>query len=195
MWGEIGLVQIVIGIEVISDEDLKKFKKQNTLENNEKTIEILKKNGVSNIAHFLIRQEFDTKDFDELWRYVDDHDMWTPLFPVLTPLPGTELWEKDKYRLLTDTFDLFDLFHTVLPTKLPLKQFLSEVERLYLRNFSLWRYTKKRLWQLLQIIKGRKLEKETREITPIVKLLVFNIMFRLAFKRTRRDHFVYLKKP
>lgn len=195
MWGEIGLCQIVIGIEVISDEDLKKFKKQNTLENNEKTIEILKKNGVSNIAHFLIRQEFDTKDFDELWRYVDDHDMWTPLFPILTPLPGTELWEKDKDRLLTDTFDLFDLFHTVLPTKLPLKQFLSEVERLYLRNFSLWRYTKKRLWQLLQIIKGRKLEKETREITPIVKLLVFNIMFRLAFKRTRRDHFVYLKKP
>lgn len=195
MWGEIGLVQIVIGIEVISDEGLKKFKKQNTLENNEKTIEILKKNGVSNIAHFLISQEFDTKDFDKLWRYVDDHDIWTPLFPILTPLPGTELWEKDKYHLHTDTFDLFDLFHTVLPTKLPLNQFLSEVERLYLRNYSLWRYTKKRMWQLMQLIKGRRLEKETREIIPLVRIFVLNIIWRLAFKRMRRDHFVYLKKP
>ena len=192
-WSEIGLDKIVIGFEVISDDDLKKFNKQNTLENNEKTIAILKKNGVLNIAHFLIRQDFNINDFDELRRYVDKHDIWMPIFPVLTPLPGTDLWTEEKHRLLTDTFDLFDLFHSVLPTRLPLRQFLSEIETLYLHNYSIWRYIKKRLWQLLQIIKGRKIEKETGEILPLLPLIVLNRTFRVALKKTRRNHLVYLK--
>ena len=192
-WSEIGLDKIVIGFEVISDDDLKKFNKQNTLENNEKTITILKKNGVLNIAHFLIRQDFNIKDFDELRRYVDKHDIWMPIFPVLTPLPGTDLWTEEKHRLLTDTFDLFDLFHSVLPTRLPLRQFLSEIETLYLHNYSIWRYIKKRLWQLLQIIKGRKIEKETGEILPLLPLIVLNRTFRVALKKTKRNHLVYLK--
>jgi len=39
-------------------------------------------------------------------------------FAVLTPLPGTDLYEDVKGNLITTDYDLFDFIHTQLPTKL-----------------------------------------------------------------------------
>jgi len=52
-------------------------------------------------------------------------------FPVLTPLPGTDLMEETKDRLITTNYDFFDFFHTLLPTKLPLGEFYRELANLY----------------------------------------------------------------
>jgi len=46
---------------------------------------------------------------------------------VQTPYPGTETWLTESRRLTTLDYRLFDVQHAVLPTRLPLRQFYSEL--------------------------------------------------------------------
>jgi hypothetical protein len=54
-----------------------------------------------------------------------------PLFTILTPLPGTQLYRAYKDQLLTTDHRLFDLLHAVLPTRLPREEFYREFARSY----------------------------------------------------------------
>ncbi len=50
---------------------------------------------------------------------------------MLTPLPGTDLWDDVKRDLQTEDWELYDIAHTVLPTKLPLDEFYREYAGLW----------------------------------------------------------------
>ncbi|MEO8036228.1 MAG: hypothetical protein ABI837_17465, partial [Acidobacteriota bacterium] len=52
-------------------------------------------------------------------------------FSVLTPLPGTDLWDETEELIQTRDWELFDIAHTVLPTKLPLDEFYREYAGLW----------------------------------------------------------------
>ena len=41
-------------------------------------------------------------------------------------LPGTDLWDTDHEKVATYDWRIYDLFHTVLPTKLPLEEVYKE---------------------------------------------------------------------
>ena len=46
---------------------------------------------------------------------------------VMTPYPGTEVWHTESRKLTTRDYRLFDIQHAVLPTKLPLREFYTEL--------------------------------------------------------------------
>src|SRR5262249_57672895 len=46
---------------------------------------------------------------------------------VNTPYPGTETWHTEQRRLTTRDYRLFDIQHCVLPTRLPLAEFYTEL--------------------------------------------------------------------
>ena len=46
---------------------------------------------------------------------------------INTPYPGTETWHTESRRLTTRDYRLFDIQHAVLPTKLPLPEFYTEL--------------------------------------------------------------------
>jgi hypothetical protein len=52
-------------------------------------------------------------------------------FSILTPLPGTDLWDHDKKRVTTQQWEMYDIVHSVLPTKLPLEEFYREYSALW----------------------------------------------------------------
>ena len=70
-------------------------------------------------------------DFKEFKEYCRGMEFSFLSFAVLTPLPGTDLYEEVKDRLITEDYDLFDFIHTQLPTKLPLKEFYNNLNSLY----------------------------------------------------------------
>ena len=49
---------------------------------------------------------------------------------MLTPLPGTDLYSEVESQPLTNNYDYFDFIHTLLPTKLTLKEFYCEYYKL-----------------------------------------------------------------
>jgi len=136
MWKSIGMELIFIGLEAIKDEDLKNRNKKNTVENNEKAIKILHDKKVEIVGSFLVDQSFTEKDFKDMSEYVISRNLIHPVFTILTPFPGTDLYEKRRHEITTTNFELFDIFHSVLPTKLPLKEFYANFINLYRSSYS-----------------------------------------------------------
>ncbi len=130
-WREIGLEIVIIGFESIKDADLKLMNKHSTVYNNNETIRVLRKNNVAISGHFVVQPDYIKEDFDDLLQYVQNNEIEHPVFCILTPLPGTDLYEEKKNQLLTNNYEMFDLLHVILPTRLHQKEFYKLFVNLY----------------------------------------------------------------
>ena len=134
-WREIGLERVFVGFEFFRDDDLGDVHKRTTVEENEAAMRVLNELDISIIASYLVRPEFTKADFRAFVEYCRrlkrEMKFSMFLFSVMTPLPGSNFYEASKDRLMTHNYDHFDLFHAVLPTTLPLKEFFEEVHGLY----------------------------------------------------------------
>jgi len=135
-WREIGLQLVLIGLESITQERLYNMNKRISLKTNEEAIAILNRNNIEIAAYFIIDPNFDKKDFEDLSSYIDDKKLTHPIFSILNPFPGTELRKKRKMELITNSYELLDCFHTVLPTRLPLDEFYRHFAELYFHAYS-----------------------------------------------------------
>ncbi len=131
MWKDCGNLAIFMGLEKVDDEGLKSVNKNNKAVNNERAIQILKDLGVGFTCNFIVDPDWDRGDFAQLREWIDRHATYNSGFSVLTPLPGTDLWEEAKARVTTQNWELYDIVHTVLPTKLSLEDFYEEYARLW----------------------------------------------------------------
>lgn len=162
-WARIGLEYVFVGLEGHREQDLKAFRKATTTTKNEECIHILRQNGVKIRGAFIINFDFEKKDFDDLSRYLKKIDVDIPSFSILTPFPGTDLYEEVKADMITDNYDLFDGMHALMPTKLPLKKFYNEYRKLILKkNMSF-----KKKWAL-----WKQADPQTRKkIVPFMKMV------------------------
>jgi radical SAM superfamily enzyme YgiQ (UPF0313 family) len=130
-WREAGLERVFVGFEFFRDKDLRFVGKSSTIEDNARAARILSDLGIDIYASFIVRPDFDHEDFARLRRYCRELELDYASFAVLTPLPGTDLYDQAAGGLLTRDTDMFDFIHTVLPTKLPLDEFFEELIDLY----------------------------------------------------------------
>jgi radical SAM superfamily enzyme YgiQ (UPF0313 family) len=130
-WRDIGLERVFVGMEFLRDEDLVYIRKKSTIGDNERAIKVLKDLGIDIYASFIVRPEFTHEDFLAYHSACRRLGLDFATFSVLTPLPGTDLYEEVKDRMITHDFDYFDFIHTLLPTRLPLKDFFAELTSLY----------------------------------------------------------------
>jgi radical SAM superfamily enzyme YgiQ (UPF0313 family) len=138
LWREVGLRTVFIGFEKVKDEALQALHKNNQVENNDKALKILQDLGIDVWASFIVDPDYDHEDFRRLKHYILDRRIKTPTFSVLTPLPGTELFSQLREKLISENYNLFDIAHAVLPTKLTLKEFYEELCALYRLPYSIY---------------------------------------------------------
>ena len=131
MWKGCGRMTVFLGLEKIDDEGLKSVNKKNTADNNNQAIRILQDLGVGYTPNFIVDPTWDRPDFEKLKRWIDETGAYNSGFSVLTPLPGTDLWDETEGEIQTRDWELFDIAHTVLPTKLPLDEFYREYAGLW----------------------------------------------------------------
>jgi len=132
-WKEIGMKTIFLGIEKVDDNGLDAVRKRTKggAATNLEAIEILRQHGITPMTSLITDPAWGEEDFDRLEEFVRLAHLPCPTFTVLTPLPGTELWETSKSQLTTTDYNLFDVMHLVLPSKLPPKRFFERLARLY----------------------------------------------------------------
>lgn len=131
MWKDCGELAIFLGVEKVDDAGLAAVNKKNTAVNNQRAIEILKDLGVGFTCNFIVDPAWDYDDFTRLREWLAEHGTYNSGFSVLTPLPGTDLWDEVESNVNVKDWELFDIVHTVLPTKLPIDEFYSEYARLW----------------------------------------------------------------
>ncbi len=130
-WRDLGYLTVFLGVEKVDDAGLASVNKSNSAANNVRALDILKELGVGYSCTFIVDPDWEREDFDRLKRWMDRHVTYNAGFTVLTPLPGTDLWDEAKQDVATYDWALYDLFHSVLPTKLPLDEFYREVAGLW----------------------------------------------------------------
>ena len=130
-WAEIGLSSVLLGLEGISDEDLKSVNKGTTARVNNEAVRIMHDNGVIVWGAFIVDPMWDRDDFKRLKDYVERMQITQTQFTVLTPLPGTKLYEQRKAELLTNDYTCFDALHAVTRTRLPREEFYQLYANLY----------------------------------------------------------------
>lgn len=153
---EAGFATVFLGLEKIDAEGMKSIHKGNTVESNEVAIAVLKRMGINIFGTLIVDPDYDEQDFTRLRDYVTRHAIPNAWFTVLTPLPGTALFDQVQEALTTHDWEMFDLAHAVLPTKLGLERFYREYASLYTTVYSS-KAIAQRMWNALFNRQGRSL--------------------------------------
>ncbi|CAM2069506.1 Radical SAM protein [Sulfidibacter corallicola] len=130
-WKDCGHLSIFLGVEAVDDDGLAHVNKKNSASNNKRALEILKELGVGFTSNFIVDPNWDHDDFARLRQWIEKMGAYNSGFSVLTPLPGTDLWESAKNQVTTHNWEMYDIIHAVLPTRLSLEEFYEEYAKLW----------------------------------------------------------------
>ena len=85
-----------------------------------------------------------------------------PVFNIITPLPGNDIYEENKDILKRIPYEYFDFNHALLKTKLPIDSFYRNLAKLYRDTYSsdISDYVKKKLGYDDEKMKKRKMTGE-----------------------------------
>lgn len=131
-----GLSAVIVGVESVREKDLKDFNKRSSLENNEKAIRILQKYGIELYATMILQPDFTKEDFRQIEDYIIGLNVSFVNLQPLTPLPGTEIYDEYKDKILVSRKDyaMWDLAHIVLePKYMSIRQYYYQIIKTYAR--------------------------------------------------------------
>ncbi len=130
-WAEAGLDMILVGLESDDPEELKLVNKGSRVNVNEDAIQFLHSIGVKLWGAQIVFADWLHDKFDHLIEYNKRLGIECPQFTIHTPLPGTVDWQRYKDQLITHDRQYFDFLHPVLPTALPITEFIERYVQLY----------------------------------------------------------------
>jgi hopanoid C-3 methylase len=135
-WKEIGLNSIFLGVEKVDDEGLASIRKRMKGGSNTsvEAIRTLRDVGIKPMTIFITDPQWDEADFDRLEAFIDGMELPSTAYTIMTPLPGTEMYNQRKHEIVNHDYGYYDVVHTVMPTKLPLERFYERFANLYTRT-------------------------------------------------------------
>lgn len=130
----IGVTMCAVGLEVIDDEVLEKYNKKSSVNIILRALEVLKECNITCIGLLMIDIDAEKSYFDRLYQFIKKHELYLSTISILTPMPGTEQYEKYKDRIVTDDYRKWDFVHlTIEPTKMSKMAFYSRFYMLYVK--------------------------------------------------------------
>jgi radical SAM superfamily enzyme YgiQ (UPF0313 family) len=149
LWHSIGLRRLFIGIEATSDQELGDYVKKLGVAQVEEGLKAAREIGIAVFGGFVVHTQFTASDFKRLERFITHHRIEYPSFTVLTPIPGTAALEnfEDIIEMQENgrpNWELFDLQHPVVNTRLPKPEFekrYKDLYRVFSEKYSVFRET------------------------------------------------------
>lgn len=141
---EAGNIWLLTGFDSPNLETLKSFRREGITKSNAKeATDLLRKNDIFSQGMFIIGERRDSHEsIEELRRYADWLDPDIAIFAILTPLPGTEIYELARSNgWIEDTnWSDYDMVHAIMPTEhLTRKEVQAELYECYRSFYGNWR--------------------------------------------------------
>ncbi len=135
---DVGFKYFLVGIEAVSDDELKSMNKQTSMDDNRRCIEIVENNGANLIALMIAGIDADKEYFEKIYDFVLKTGLRYVTVSVFTPIPGTPLYEEYKDRITSDDVEEYDFLHLVLdPEKISREKFYFYYYDLFLKLFKI----------------------------------------------------------
>ncbi|NIM45699.1 MAG: radical SAM protein [Nitrososphaeria archaeon] len=137
-----GNLWMLLGVESPSRGTLKSFNKHVDPEDAGRAVKLLKKNDIFAQTMFIIGEWKDSAEsMAHLREYVDDLDPDLAIYMVLTPFPGTEIFETAQRNswIEDDNWSNYDMAHAIMPTEtLSREEVQEEFYRCYRGFYGSW---------------------------------------------------------
>jgi len=115
-----GLSWVLLGVENSSPSTLAAFKKGITSQDAKAAVRLLKDNGIFAHAMMIIGQRKDTREsIKHLKEFANELDPDLAMFGILTPFPGTEIYEEARRNgwIIDRNWSHYDMIHAIMPTE------------------------------------------------------------------------------
>jgi anaerobic magnesium-protoporphyrin IX monomethyl ester cyclase len=138
-----GLRWVLLGVESNNSSTLDTFRKETTPNDARKAVKLLKKNDIFTQGMFIIGQRKDTAEsIAGLRDFVNELDPDLAIFAILTPFPGTAIYDEAKRNGWIKDWNWanYDMVHAVMPTEtLSTAEVQEELYKCYRSFFGSWR--------------------------------------------------------
>ena len=114
-----GLRWVMMGVESPKHDNLNKWRKGINPDDAFEAVRVLKKNDIFTHTMFIIGEREDSREsIEETRRFVGRLDPDFTIFTVLTPFPGTELYDVASKNgwIEDDNLSHYDMAHAIMPT-------------------------------------------------------------------------------
>jgi radical SAM superfamily enzyme YgiQ (UPF0313 family) len=172
---EAGCQAWFIGFESINQESLNSVKKKNTVKIYEEAVKKIRKYGVAVKGLFMFGFDGDTKDtFTSTLKFVKKIRLDVAYFSVLTPLPGTPIFERleKEGRILTKDWSKYSFNKVVFQPKNMTSEELYNNTRSLVKNY----YSYNNMFR-------RTLDNEKLDFTRFRTKLNLNLIDRISIKK------------
>lgn len=155
----VGLVELIVGMESVTDSRLAGFEKGSRANENERAVAVARRCGVRLTGLFIAETDFTRKDFKELRKGIRGLGLDTYTVSIFTPMKGTGLYDMYKDRLTTKDLSKWDFLHlTHKPSAMGAYSFYLNFFRIYVEAFLRSRRMRRMLFwggsELLKFPKG-----------------------------------------
>ncbi len=137
-----GLQWILLGVERSDQSTLNSFRKNTTTEEARAAVNLLKQNDIFTQAMFIIGDRKDTTEsIADLREFANTLDSDFAIFAILTPFPGTDLYDVAKSNgwIEDKNWADYDMIHAVMPTEtLSTKEIQKELYMCYRSFYGSW---------------------------------------------------------
>jgi radical SAM superfamily enzyme YgiQ (UPF0313 family) len=116
---------IFFGLEAASDEALARVVKDAGVSSSVEAARISRSMGYGVTGNFLVDPDWNEDQFRELWDFVATHGFQRAGYTILTPLPGTELFQKFAPILKQQPWFKYDMHHLLWEPRLGAKRFFE----------------------------------------------------------------------
>lgn len=118
-WKDAGLYAVVVGFEDVADDRLAAYNKKYAASAVRRAIDILHGLGVVIVGDFIASPDYLEDDFRKLEDFIVSNRIDIPVISVLTPMPGTALYEAKKKDITIADFDYYTFTNAVTKTAMP----------------------------------------------------------------------------
>ncbi len=154
-----GINWLLLGVESHSRKTLDGFRKGTSPEDAKASLRLLKENGIFSQATCILGERGDSAEsIANLRGFINSLDPDLAIFMVLTPYPGTDLFEEAKRNGWIEDWNWanYDMVHATMPTEtLTRKQVQEELTQCYRSFFGSWHR------RITGIFSGNKVKRQT----------------------------------
>ena len=116
---------IFFGLESASDQGLADVVKDNVVSSSVEAARVARSMRYGVTGNFLVDPDWTEEQFRELWDFVAKHGFQRAGYTILTPLPGTELFQKLAPILENQPWFKYDMHHVLWEPRLGAKRFFE----------------------------------------------------------------------
>jgi anaerobic magnesium-protoporphyrin IX monomethyl ester cyclase len=128
-----GLVHVSLGTEAATQMNLNRFRKETTIQENRRAIQLLKDNGIVAEAQFIMGLENETPEtLQETYRFALDWNPDMANWNMYTPWPFSELFEELKDRVEVRDYSRYNFVTPIMqPDEMEREDVLKAVLKMY----------------------------------------------------------------